>query len=82
MKLRTTPEGLIAEDLERGRWASLEGEDDLLSFLAGGKEAVTRARAASARAPEADPRRAGLPFRPSSTVMVIPRPRSNSCWSW
>ena len=55
MKLRTTPEGLIAEDSERGRWASLQGEDDLLSFLAGGEEAITRARAAMAHAPEADP---------------------------
>jgi hypothetical protein len=66
MKLRTTPEGLIAEDSERGRWVSLHGEVDLLSFLAGGKEAVTRARAAIARAPEADPSRAVLPFRPRS----------------
>ena len=25
MKLRTTPEGLIAEDPQRGRWARLPG---------------------------------------------------------
>ena len=66
MKLRTTPEGLIAEDPERGRWVSLQGDDDLLSFLARGKEAVTGAQAAIARAPEADPSRAVLPFRPRS----------------
>jgi 2-keto-4-pentenoate hydratase/2-oxohepta-3-ene-1,7-dioic acid hydratase in catechol pathway len=66
MKLRTTPEGLIAEDPERGRWARLDGEDDLLSFLAGGAEAVARTEAALATAEAANPDEAVLPFRPRS----------------
>ena len=33
MKLRTTPGGLVAEDSERGRWVSLEGDDDLNTYL-------------------------------------------------
>ena len=58
MRLRTTPGGLIAEDPVRGRWARLPGDDDLLAFLAGGKDAVARAETALADAEPADvPRR-------------------------
>jgi len=68
MKLRMTPDGLIAEDPERGRWVRLPGEDDLLAFLAAGAAGRERAAAviASADAVEADPASAGLPFRPRS----------------
>jgi 2-keto-4-pentenoate hydratase/2-oxohepta-3-ene-1,7-dioic acid hydratase in catechol pathway len=66
LKLRMTPGGLIAEDRERGRWARLPGDGDLLSFLAGGQDAVAQAEAAMARAPAADPSDAVLPFRPRS----------------
>lgn len=48
MKLRVTARGLIGEDVERGRWVRLPGSEDLLSFLAGGNEAGTRAEAALA----------------------------------
>jgi hypothetical protein len=61
-----TPGGLIAEDTLRGRWARVPGEGDLLSFLAGGRDAVARAEAAMADAPTADPADAVLPFRPRS----------------
>jgi 2-keto-4-pentenoate hydratase/2-oxohepta-3-ene-1,7-dioic acid hydratase in catechol pathway len=66
LKLRTTPGGLIAEDREGGRWARLPGNRELLSFLAGGQDAVAQAEAAMARAPAADPSDAVLPFRPRS----------------
>jgi 2-keto-4-pentenoate hydratase/2-oxohepta-3-ene-1,7-dioic acid hydratase in catechol pathway len=68
MKLRTTPEGLIAHDPDRDRWVRLTAERDLVAFLAGG--APARARAAAAIAGEnavaADPSTAGLPFAPRS----------------
>ena len=60
--MRVTAEGLIAEDAERARWVRLPGDDDLLSFLAGGPEAVARAEQALADAPSADPDGAVLPF--------------------
>lgn len=67
MKLRTTPRGLIAQDPDGGRWAPVPGEDDLVSFLAGGETARDRAREAIAAATEtADPADALLPFRPRS----------------
>lgn len=67
MKLRTTARGLIAQDPDGGRWVSLPGEDDLLSFLSGGEEARERATEAIAAAAEvADPAEATLPFRPRS----------------
>jgi 2-keto-4-pentenoate hydratase/2-oxohepta-3-ene-1,7-dioic acid hydratase in catechol pathway len=66
VRLRTTPGGLIAEDPVRGRWAHVAGEDDLLRFLAGGRDAVARAEAALAGAETADPAEAGLPVRPRS----------------
>ncbi|MBV9002173.1 MAG: fumarylacetoacetate hydrolase family protein [Solirubrobacterales bacterium] len=68
MKLRTTPEGLIAYDPDRGRWVRLPGEGDLLAFLGEGAAARERAAAAIAAgdAVEADPSEAGLPFRPRS----------------
>jgi 2-keto-4-pentenoate hydratase/2-oxohepta-3-ene-1,7-dioic acid hydratase in catechol pathway len=66
LKLRMTPGGLIAEDREGGRWARLPGNRELLSFLAGGQDAVAQAEAAMARAPAADPSDAVLPFRPRS----------------
>jgi 2-keto-4-pentenoate hydratase/2-oxohepta-3-ene-1,7-dioic acid hydratase in catechol pathway len=68
MKLRTTSDGLIAHDPDRDRWVRLPGERDLLAFLAEGASARERATAAIAArdAVEADPRTAGLPFRPRS----------------
>ena len=68
MKLRATPEGLIAEDADRDRWVRLPGEDDLLAFLREGEPARERAAAAIAAgdAVEADPAAAGLPFVPRS----------------
>jgi 2-keto-4-pentenoate hydratase/2-oxohepta-3-ene-1,7-dioic acid hydratase in catechol pathway len=66
VKLRSTPGGLIAHDPERDRWVPLPGHDDLLSFLAGGRDAVERAEAAMATASAADPADAVLPFRPRS----------------
>ena len=68
MKLRTTPEGLIAHDPARDRWVLLPGERDLVGFLAEGAPARERALAALAaeNAVEVDPASAGLPFRPRS----------------
>lgn len=67
MKLRTTPRGVIAEDTANGRWVALPGEDDLLTFLAGGEAARSRAQAAiDAAVDVVDPAEAGLPFRPRS----------------
>jgi 2-keto-4-pentenoate hydratase/2-oxohepta-3-ene-1,7-dioic acid hydratase in catechol pathway len=68
MKLRTTPEGLIAHDPQRGRWVRLPGEQGLLAFFAEGAAARERAAAAldAADAAEADPASAGLPFQPRS----------------
>lgn len=66
VKLRSTPGGLIAHDEERHRWARLPGEEDLLSFLAGGRAAVARAEEALASAAPADPAEAVMPFRPRS----------------
>jgi 2-keto-4-pentenoate hydratase/2-oxohepta-3-ene-1,7-dioic acid hydratase in catechol pathway len=68
MKLRTTPEGLIAHDPERDRWMRLPAERDLVAFLAGGVPARERAAAAIAgeNADAADPSTAGLPFAPRS----------------
>lgn len=60
MKLRTTPEGLIAEDA--GRWVRVDHDGDLLSFLAETPET----RAAALTDVAADPSTAGLPFRPRS----------------
>jgi len=68
VKLRTTPDGLIAHDPQRDRWIALPGESDLLAFLAEGQPARERA-AAALDAPDAvvaDPAAAGLPFRPRS----------------
>src|SRR5687767_5714631 len=62
MKLRTTPDGLIAEDGER--WVRLEYDGDLLAFL-GEPSDVRTAAVATAETP-ADPAAAGLPFRPRS----------------
>ncbi|HEY5709541.1 MAG TPA: fumarylacetoacetate hydrolase family protein [Solirubrobacterales bacterium] len=71
MKLRTTPEGVIAEDPERGRWVSLPQAGDVLSLLAGGAEARAEVadRIESVAGDEnaaADPTAAGLPFTPRS----------------
>jgi 2-keto-4-pentenoate hydratase/2-oxohepta-3-ene-1,7-dioic acid hydratase in catechol pathway len=68
MNLRTTPDGLIARDLERDRWVRLQDERDLVAFLGEGEAARERAATviASADAVEADPTKAGLPFRPRS----------------
>ncbi|HSO98985.1 MAG TPA: hypothetical protein VLP43_08530 [Solirubrobacteraceae bacterium] len=68
MKLRTTAEGLIAHDPQRGRWVRVADVPDLLAFLAEGQPARERASAAIATddAVVADPSAAGLPFRPRS----------------
>jgi 2-keto-4-pentenoate hydratase/2-oxohepta-3-ene-1,7-dioic acid hydratase in catechol pathway len=68
MKLRMTPTGLIAEDPVRHRWVLLEGESDMLSFLAKGAEGRAAAEAAMTRdeAEVVDPSTAELPFRPRS----------------
>ena len=68
MRLRSTPDGLIAHDPERDRWVRLDGEGDLLAFLGEGAAARERAAAviADGEAVEADPSEAGLPFRPRS----------------
>ena len=68
MKLRTTPNGLIAEDIKNRRWVALPGEHDLLSFLSEGEPAHRRAQAVidSADATPADPDEATLPFTPRS----------------
>ena len=60
-----TPGGLIAEDTPRGRWARLPGEDDLLSFLAGGRDAVARAEAGTGRRPSRRPRGGGAAVPPA-----------------
>lgn len=43
MKLRASPEGLIAHDPARDRWVLLPGERDLVAFLAEGAPARERA---------------------------------------
>lgn len=71
MKLRRTPEGLIAQVAD-GRWFALPGEADLVDFLARGDEARAAAAAALERAAadpaaaSADPGDAILPFQPRS----------------
>jgi 2-keto-4-pentenoate hydratase/2-oxohepta-3-ene-1,7-dioic acid hydratase in catechol pathway len=70
MKLRRTPEGLIAEAAD-GRWRRLPGETDLVDFLARGEPARAAAQEALAGAADAgetaaDPGKAILPFRPHS----------------
>ncbi len=67
MKLRTTPDGVIAEDEEHGRWVRLPGETDLLGLLADGEAGRERARVAIDAAVDiVDPATAVLPFRPRS----------------
>ncbi len=66
MKLRRTPEGLIAE-AEDGRWVRLPGETDLVDFLARGEPARAAAQASiAAGGAAADPEAAILPFQPRS----------------
>jgi 2-keto-4-pentenoate hydratase/2-oxohepta-3-ene-1,7-dioic acid hydratase in catechol pathway len=66
MKLRRTPEGLIAE-AEDGRWIRLPGEADLVDFLARGEAArATAQETLDAGGVAADPSEAILPFRPRS----------------
>jgi 2-keto-4-pentenoate hydratase/2-oxohepta-3-ene-1,7-dioic acid hydratase in catechol pathway len=60
MKLRTTPDGVIAHDAEQDRWVLLPGDRDLLSVLRDGE------RESPAEAAEVDPSAAGLPFTPRS----------------
>jgi len=66
VKLRMTPEGLIAE--AGGRWVRVPDETDLLAFLAKGADGRAAARAAieAPGAQEVDPAGAVLPFRPRS----------------
>jgi 2-keto-4-pentenoate hydratase/2-oxohepta-3-ene-1,7-dioic acid hydratase in catechol pathway len=68
MKLRRTPEGVIVEDRQRGRWVLLPPEHEMLDLLAGGEEAcleVQRLIKADDGA-AVDPATAGLPFAPRS----------------
>jgi hypothetical protein len=70
MKLRRSPDGLIAQAGD-GRWFALPGETDLVDFLARGGEArasaqATLDRAAADSAAAADPSAAILPFQPRS----------------
>lgn len=68
MKLRSTPDGLIAFDVEGDRWCRVPGQSDLVAFLAAGESAraeVQRAIAAD-DAVVVDPAEAGLPFQPRS----------------
>jgi 2-keto-4-pentenoate hydratase/2-oxohepta-3-ene-1,7-dioic acid hydratase in catechol pathway len=61
MKLRTTPDGLIAQAAGDG-WVRVDHDGDLLGFLA----LTPEARAGALTTIEADPATAGLPFRPRS----------------
>lgn len=71
MKLRRTPDGLIAEAPD-GRWFALPGEDDMVGFLARSEDArrdaqaAIEAAAADPAATPADPAVAILPFEPRS----------------
>lgn len=60
MKLRTTPEGVIAEQADG--WVRVDHAGDLLSFLA----LTPDERDAALTTTQADPSTAGLPFRPRS----------------
>ena len=64
MKLRTTPDGLIAEHPD-GSWRRISDEPDLVAFL-GDPARIDAARLALDDAPPADPTDAVLPFRPRS----------------
>lgn len=67
MKLRSTPDGLIAYDPANERWVALPGEPDLLALLSEGESGRERVAAVIASADgEADPGSAGLPFTPRS----------------
>jgi 2-keto-4-pentenoate hydratase/2-oxohepta-3-ene-1,7-dioic acid hydratase in catechol pathway len=69
MKLRRTPEGLIAE-AAAGRWFALAGETDLVDFLGRGQparaaaQATIEAAAADPAATAVDPGTAIIPFAP------------------
>ncbi|MGC1165944.1 MAG: fumarylacetoacetate hydrolase family protein [Solirubrobacterales bacterium] len=66
MKLRRTPEGLIAQAAD-GRWIRLPGETDLVDFLARGEAArATAQEAVDAGGAATDPSAAILPFQPRS----------------
>jgi 2-keto-4-pentenoate hydratase/2-oxohepta-3-ene-1,7-dioic acid hydratase in catechol pathway len=75
MKLRRTPDGLIAQH-ESGAWVSLRGGDlgeqqstDMIAFLRGGDETRAAAEAILAAGPgeaPADPGSATIPFQPRS----------------
>ncbi len=68
MKLRSTPEGVIAEDRQRGRWVALPPDRDMLELLAGGAETRTGVQGLieADDAKVVDPSAAGLPFAPRS----------------
>jgi 2-keto-4-pentenoate hydratase/2-oxohepta-3-ene-1,7-dioic acid hydratase in catechol pathway len=64
MKLRSTPDGVIAEDRQRGRWVLLPAEYDMLGLLAGDEETRLEVQRLieAGDATAADPGAAGLPF--------------------
>jgi 2-keto-4-pentenoate hydratase/2-oxohepta-3-ene-1,7-dioic acid hydratase in catechol pathway len=62
MKLRTTPDGLIAQHSDR--WVALPYAGDLLAFL--GETPAARAEVLAKATADADPSIATLPFRPRS----------------
>lgn len=71
MKLRSTPEGAIVEDPQRGRWVRAPQGDDVLTLLAGGAETRQAleshiAAVAGDEGEAVDPASAGLPFEARS----------------
>ncbi len=65
MKLRTTPDGLIAEHTD-GTWRLVPGKPELLEFLAKSPADREQVMSGLGDAPTADPAQAVLPFRPRS----------------
>jgi 2-keto-4-pentenoate hydratase/2-oxohepta-3-ene-1,7-dioic acid hydratase in catechol pathway len=68
VKLRATPQGVIAEDRQRGCWVSLPARYTMLGLLAGGEAARLEVQQLieADDATVADPDTAGLPFAPCS----------------
>ena len=71
MKLRTTPDGLIAHDPDRDRWVAVDYDRGMVAFL--GEPVETRAAALTDR--PADPSTAGIPFAPGNVPYTLSKPR-------